>query len=83
MGVWIGALLSYSLALAPRTSRIFILASAAAGMGQLADELFGVLYRARTRGRAQPVGTGPGEEETRSSAVPAAAPEAEEAHRAA
>mgnify|MGYP005845989391 CR=1 FL=1 len=80
MGVWIGALLSYSLALAPRMSRIFILASAAAGMGQLADELFGVLYRARTRARAQRVSPAPAEEEARPLAAPTAS---EEARRAA
>lgn len=48
MGVWIGALLSYSRILAPRASRIFILGQAVAGFGLLLDELFLVLYRART-----------------------------------
>mgnify|MGYP005866331753 CR=1 FL=1 len=47
MGVWMGAILSYSRILAPRLSRIFILGQAAAGLGLLLDELFGVLYRAR------------------------------------
>ncbi|MGI5837456.1 MAG: hypothetical protein ACOX87_13340 [Chloroflexota bacterium] len=58
MGVWIGAMLSYSRILAPRISRIFILGQAAAGLGVLLDELFGVLYRARQGGASMPVATG-------------------------
>lgn len=58
MGVWIGAILSYSRILAPRLSRIFILGQAAAGLGLLLDELFGVLFRARRGGASMPVGAG-------------------------
>ncbi len=54
MGVWIGALLSYATVVAPRASRVFILGQAAAGLEQLADELFGVLYRARSAGISVP-----------------------------
>lgn len=64
MGVWTGALLSYAMALAPGVSRLFILGFAAAGVGQLADEVFGLLHRVRTRGlgATEPVHRGQPEE---------------------
>ncbi len=80
MGVWIGALLSYTMALAPRAGRLFVLGCAASGLGQLADELFVVMYEARTRGLAvqRPVGTEPGQEEVCPVCAQAVPQEAEE-----